>query len=179
MAHQANLLLETPIILMYHSHMRILGIDPGTNRIGWGFVEGVNGKTTHHFHGCIDIPPNTDITIYLQEIHTTLLSLIDSYQPKYAAIEKLFFQRNHKTAMKVSQARGVIILALAERGIPFLEYAPNTVKRVVAGAGNADKKMVQTKVAAVLKLKEVPKPDDAADALAVAITAAWSPELVE
>lgn len=149
--------------------MIILGIDPGTANTGYGIIE----KTK--FIKCLDYNvihtfPGTEPGERLRIINNELLKVIKKYQPDILAIEKLFFFKNLKTAIPVSQAKGSILLTAAKKKIPVWEYTPLQIKMTVTGNGRADKKQVQNCLKKMLKLKETPKPDDAADALAVAIT---------
>lgn len=151
--------------------MLIVGIDPGTATTGYGFVrEERDGSLTAIAYGVITTPAKLDMPKRLVQIHAELSSLLAQHKPDGGAIEKLFFQRNVKTAITVAQGRGVEILALAQTGIDIAEYTPMEIKQAVAGYGGADKFQVQHMVRALLNLAEIPKPDDAADALAVAIT---------
>jgi crossover junction endodeoxyribonuclease RuvC len=150
--------------------MRILGIDPGTAITGYGLVtESDNGDLLVIDYGVIRTPVTKGMPERLSILFRQLNDIILLHSPDYGAVEKLFFQRNVKTALAVGQARGVALLALAEAAIPVVEYSPMEVKQAVAGYGGADKNQVQQMVKAILNLKEVPQPDDAADALAIAI----------
>ena len=150
--------------------MRILGIDPRTATTGYGLVSSTlqGGLETIGF-GVIETPPGIPLEQRLLLLYRRLKELIFFYLPDGAAVEKIFFQRNVKTAISVSQARGVILLALAESDLKIGEYTPLEIKLAVAGYGGADKNQVQQMVRAILGLSEIPRPDDAADALAVAI----------
>jgi crossover junction endodeoxyribonuclease RuvC len=149
--------------------MLVLGIDPGTATTGYGFVRDVNGEPVSVAYGVIQTPAGVPMAERLLTIYRELQRLIRLHHPASGAVEKLFFQRNVSTAMTVGQARGVAMLALADAGLPAGEYNPRDVKMAVAGYGAADKKQMQGMVQAILKLPELPRPDDAADALAVAI----------
>lgn len=148
---------------------KVLGIDPGTHRVGWGLIDGSVTKQRHLASGCIEVPPLTQLGSYLQNLHSQVSLLLKTHQPELVAIEKLFFQKNVKTAITVSQARGVIMLAIAENKIPFVEYSPNTIKSVVTGNGQSDKKTVERMVRLLLGVN-TPSVDDTSDALAIAIT---------
>ena len=150
--------------------MRILGIDPGAAITGFGLIE-VDSKDQCHplQYGVITTSAGQAVEQRLLIVHQELKKIILLHQPDTAAVEKLFFQRNVSSAMAVGQARGVILLALAETGVPFLEYTPNEVKQSVAGHGSAQKVQIQTMVKMLLNLDQIPKPDDAADALAIAL----------
>jgi len=151
--------------------MRILGIDPGTATVGYGFIEEIEGQLAVITYGAIvTSPKDGDTARRLQIVYEKLNELLITYKPDYAAVEELFFGRNITTAIKVGQARGVILLALANAGIPVAEYSPPKIKASVSGYGNASKQQVQFMVQNILELDELPKPDDAADGLAVALT---------
>ncbi len=150
--------------------MRVLGIDPGTHRLGWGIIEGNRSRQSLVAAGCLDLPPHTQTASYLQTLAHQLQNIISRYQPHQAGVEKIFFQKNVKTAISVAQARGVVLLVLAEAKVPFQEFSPNTIKSAVAGNGNADKKQVAKMVEILLNLNTSLKLDDTYDALAAAIT---------
>lgn len=154
--------------------LRILGIDPGIAIVGFGFVDKTGSKVTPVQYGCIQTEAHTPDEERLLHVYEAMLQLIDKYNPEAVAFEKLFFNRNVTTAMSVSQARGVLILAATQRGLPVAEYTPMQVKQAVVGYGKAEKKQVQEMVRMFLKLQVIPKPDDVADALAVAICHAHS-----
>ena len=150
--------------------MITLGIDPGTATTGYGFIrETDQGSLQVIDYGVIETPAKMPMEKRLQSLFHQLTDLILLYQPEFGAVEKLFFHKNVTTAMSVGQARGVIMLALAEAGIEVAEYTPLEIKQAVTGYGSAEKKQIQHMVQALLGLEEFPKPDDAADALAVAI----------
>lgn len=150
--------------------MLVLGIDPGTAITGYGFVRQSQGDELEAVgHGVILTPPDLPLPQRLVLLYQSLNEVILLHRPASAAVEKLFFQRNVRTALSVGQARGVVLLALAQADLPVGEYAPNEVKQAVAGYGGADKHQMQQMVRTLLDLDEVPKPDDAADALAIAI----------
>jgi len=149
--------------------MLVLGIDPGTATTGYGLVRETETGPALVAYGTIQTPAGAPMPDRLRTIYQELKELIALHGPDTAAVEKLFFQRNVSTAMSVGQARGVALLALAEAGVSVGEYTPRDVKLAVAGYGGADKPQVQQMVRAILDLPEVPRPDDAADALAVAI----------
>lgn len=151
--------------------MVILGIDPGIGTTGYGLVrDSSDGALELVDYGVISTPANTPVPVRLQQVYRSVRDLVDRYHPDSVAIEKLLFGKNVTTAMNVGQARGVTLLALADGGVPISEYTPATVKEAVAGYGNASKAQVQEMVRLLLNLTAVPRPDDAADALAVAIT---------
>lgn len=152
--------------------MIILGIDPGTATTGYGVVESRDNKLKMIDYGCIRTPAKTPDAERLLEIDRQLIKLIKKYKPEQVGVEDLFFFKNLKTAIKVSQARGVVLSRIAGSGTIAREYTPLQVKQAVAGYGRADKTQVQKMVKLLLGLKETPKPDDAADALAIAICCA-------
>ena len=154
--------------------MRIIGIDPGTATTGFSILDHENGTFHLRDYGCIKTAANLPASIRLQQIATDLSTLIQKYRPQYAAIEKLFFQNNIKTAMSVAEARGVILHTITNHSLQISEFTPLQIKSAVCGYGKADKKMVQQMVKIILGLKVTPKPDDAADAIAVAICLANS-----
>ena len=148
-----------------------LGIDPGTATTGYGIVRlEPDGGMVAVNYGVILTPKEATASARLVMLYDQLCQLIRDHQPQIAAVEKLFFSRNVTTALAVGQARGVVMLCLEQSGIEAFEYTPNEVKQAVAGYGGAQKKQVQEMVRALLALDSIPKPDDAADALAIAIT---------
>src|SRR5262245_13857522 len=148
--------------------MIILGIDPGTALLGFGVVE--SGDEPHMLDfGAISTPPDRAMPDRLNELFERLSSLLGEYQPDVLAVEQLFFARNVTTAIAVGQARGVVLLAAARAGVPVVEYSPSEVKHAVVGYGKADKTQMQEMVRIILGLDHMPHPDDAADALAVAL----------
>ena len=149
--------------------MRILGIDPGYAIMGYGVVELIGNKFKVIEYGSIMTESRKNMTDRLKHLYYELMQLINRTDPDVAAIEELFFNTNTTTAIKVGQARGVSILACANSGIETNEYTPLQVKMALTGYGRADKKQVQHMTRTILNLKEVPKPDDTADALAIAI----------
>ncbi|OGD43099.1 crossover junction endodeoxyribonuclease RuvC [Candidatus Azambacteria bacterium RIFCSPLOWO2_02_FULL_46_11] len=152
----------------------ILGIDPGTSIIGFGFIEKRAGGLFPLTYGCIKNPANEPIEKKLLKLEKELEELLKEHRPEILAIEKIFFFKNAKTIIDVSRAQGVILLAAARFKIPIFEFTPLEVKQAVSGYGRAEKQQVQKMVRLILRLKEIPKPDDAADALAIAICAANS-----
>jgi len=149
----------------------VLGIDPGTAAVGFGIVETGGSAPRHIAHGCITTSSELTLPERLLRIHDAIADLMDGHAPDIVAVERIYFQRNAQTAIAVGHARGVILLAAAERGLPVVETTPNEVKQAVTGSGAADKRQVQRMVRVVLGLDADPRPDDAADALAVAIWA--------
>lgn len=154
--------------------MRILGIDPGIGRTGWGIIEKNGSSFTVVEFGCIETKVNGVIEDRLLVLYEMLRQIITDIKPTTVGIEELFFQNNAKTAMAVGQARGVVLLLAAQHDLTVGVYTPLQVKIATTGYGKADKKQVGQMIKTILKLKEVPKPDDTADALAVALTHAFS-----
>lgn len=154
--------------------LRILGIDPGIAIVGFGFVDKQGSKVIPVQYGCIQTEAHTPEEERLLHVYEGMKQLIDKYKPDAVALEKLFFNRNVTTAMTVSQARGVLVLSAVQSGLPVAEYTPMQVKQAMVGYGKAEKQQVQEMVRMFLKLQAVPKPDDVADALAVAICHAHS-----
>ena len=150
--------------------MRIIGIDPGTGILGFGVIDAAGAKTTLVTVGVIKTPPHTPLDERLEEIYDGLSEIIKETSPEVMSIEKLFFARNVTTAMSVSHARGVAMLTGRKAKLPIAEYTPMEIKQTLTGYGKADKKQMQEMVRLQLNLKEIPRPDDAADALAAAIT---------
>ncbi len=155
----------------------ILGVDPGTARIGWGLVEEHAGKIKAIAYGCITTDKISSAPDRLLTLHTEFTRLLKKYKPREMGVEDLFFSNNAKTAIAVGQARGVILLAAAQANIPVSSYGPGTVKKTICGSGSADKSQVGKMVTVLLRLKETPKPDDTADALAIAVTHGFSYKL--
>ena len=149
--------------------MRILGIDPGYAIVGVGVIEYTHGRFQVVGYGAVTTQANTNFTVRLKTIYDEVSLLIAKYQPQAMAIEKLYFNDNQKTAIDVAQARGVILLAAANAGVPIYEFTPLQVKQAVVGYGRAEKRQMQEMTRSLLRLKSVPKPDDTADALAIAI----------
>lgn len=151
--------------------MLALGLDPGTATTGYGLVRLLpDGGLLAVKYGVITTPKDTPAPERLLTLYDRLEDLLREHNPDTVAVEKLFFQRNVTTALAVGQARGVMLLALARAGLDVFEYTPNEIKQAVAGYGSADKRQVQEMVRVLLALDDIPRPDDAADALAVAIT---------
>ena len=149
--------------------MIILGIDPGLATTGYGVVEKKGNSFKLIEYNTITTSSDKNDVDRLSVLYEELLSLIDKFEPEQIAVEELFFNKNVKTAIRVGQARGVILLAGSQQGIEVAEYTPLQVKQAVVGYGRASKKQVQQMVKALLNLDEIPKPDDAADALAISI----------
>lgn len=150
--------------------MRILGIDPGTGILGFGVIEANKGRTQLVDAGVIRTPVKEDDAVRLQTIFDELTDIITQTNPTVMSVEKLFFARNATTAMTVAQARGVVLLCGKQAGMGIFEYTPMQIKQAITGYGKADKKQMQEMVRLLLNLPEIPKPDDAADAIAAALT---------
>ncbi len=149
--------------------MLILGLDPGLATTGYGLVEGDGTAMRAVEYGVIETPPNTPLGARLAQLYHEIRALLERCHPHSAAVEELFFATNARTAIMVGEGRGVILLALAEAGVPVVEYTPLQIKQAVTGYGLADKQQVQQMVQLLLSLSDVPRPDDAADALAASI----------
>lgn len=149
--------------------MRVLGIDPGTATTGYGLVEERGDQIVALDYGVITTSARWELAQRLQEIYRQLRRLISEWRPESAAVEEIFFSKNARTALAVGQARGVVLLALADADVPIHEYKPSEVKEAVTGYGAASKEQMQRMVQHLLGLAEMPGPDDAADALALAI----------
>ena len=149
--------------------MRVMGFDPGYAIVGCGAVEYNNNSFTPVYYGAVTTSAGTPFEQRLLKIDSEIGDILDRIKPEAVAVEELFFTTNKKTVIDVAQARGVIVLAVAKRGIPFFEYTPLQVKQSVVGYGRAEKHQVMEMTRLMLSLREVPKPDDAADALAIAI----------
>jgi crossover junction endodeoxyribonuclease RuvC len=161
--------------------MRFLGIDPGTASVGYGIIDEKDGQVEVVDFGVFRTSPKDgDTALRLQIIYKALNGLLADYQPDVAAVEELFFGKNTTTAIKVGQARGVLLLCLANADVPVAEYSPPKIKEAVTGYGNASKEQIQYMVQNLLNLSEIPKPDDAADGLAIALThyQHWRTELL-
>ena len=152
--------------------MIVLGIDPGTAATGYGIVERNGSKLRAVDYGCFETVPADELPRRLMYIHQAVTELIAEHKPAFVGVERLFFNKNVQTAFAVGQARGAVLLAAAQAGVPVIEYGPHEVKMAVTGYGRADKAQVQRMVQIVLGMSVLPKPDDAADALAVAICVA-------
>ena len=149
--------------------MRILGIDPGNAIMGYGILDYHGNKFKPVDYGCLRSTAGVPQHLRLKKLYNELNNLLEKYKPDCLAIEELFFNRNTKTALVVGQARGIVLLAAAEAGIDVYEYTPLQVKQAAVGRGRAEKGQVQYMVRIILNLPEIPRPDDVADALAVAI----------
>lgn len=155
---------------------RILGIDPGTGICGFGVIEidsrqnSLRGQAKMIDNGVITTPPHTPLPDRLIDIYDSLHEIIKQNRPHFASVEKLFFTKNITTGISVAEARGVVLLVCKQHNLPIFEYTPNEIKKTLTGYGSADKKQMQEMVRLHLNLDQIPKPDDAADALAAAIT---------
>ncbi len=149
--------------------MIVLGIDPGTAITGYGLVREEGGQGVAVAYGAITTPSDLPLPDRLKLLHRDLAAVIEQHQPDQAAVEQLFFNKNVRTALAVGPARGVILLTLAQANVPIYEYTPLEVKQAATGSGRADKRQVQQMVTLLLSLNKVPKPDDVADALAIAL----------
>ncbi|MDR1159288.1 MAG: crossover junction endodeoxyribonuclease RuvC [Syntrophomonadaceae bacterium] len=149
--------------------MLVLGIDPGTATTGYAVIDSFQGRKKLLCYGVISTSPSQKMDERLLRIHEELNQIIEEFSPSVMAIEEIFFNRNNKTVITVAQSRGVLILSAALAGLQIAGYTPLQVKQAVVGYGGADKKQVQFMVKNILGLKEVPKPDDAADAIAIAL----------
>jgi crossover junction endodeoxyribonuclease RuvC len=152
--------------------VRIIGIDPGFGILGWAVIES-NLKVIDY--GTVETSPDMPIDERLFAIHSDISSILERYRPECAVIEKLFFSKNITTAIDVSRATGVILLAFRQHALPYQEVTPMQVKQGITGYGKADKKQMQVMVQRLFNLKEIPKPDDAADALAIALCYSKTP----
>ncbi len=149
--------------------MIILGIDPGLATLGFGIISKEGSKTKVLDYGIISTPKTDSLPIRLDKIYKGIITLINTYNPTHVAIEELFFNKNTSTAIAVAEARGVAILAGIHSNCRLFEYTPLQIKQAITGTGRAEKQQVQYMVKAILNLTKIPKPDDAADALAVAL----------
>jgi len=150
--------------------MRVIGIDPGTGRTGWAVVDKTGGKEELVECGCFETKPKTDLVERLNKIFDFVTELVEAFKPDEAAVEEVYFAKNAKTAMSVGQARGVVLLAFKKTSVELSSYTPLEIKRSITGYGVAKKAQVGEMVKRLLNLEEIPKPDDAADAVAVALT---------
>jgi len=149
--------------------MRVLGIDPGSETLGWGVVEGTGSKYDAVEFGTVRSSTKLSFSKRLLSIHCGVAEVIEKFQPDVLSIEDSFFAKNASVAIKLGQVRGVILLLAEQTNLEIAEYAPRLIKQTVVGHGSAEKQQVQQMVKVLLKLKEIPKPHDAADALAIAI----------
>lgn len=154
--------------------MIILGIDPGIARTGWGVIETKGSKVSAIDYGCFETLAREELPIRLEKLYKEISRLIKTYKPEALGIEELFFNTNAKTALIVGHARGVVLLCAAQAGLEIRDFTPLEVKIALTGYGRAEKAQMGKMVKAVLSLKEIPKPDDTSDALAVALSLAFS-----
>ncbi len=155
----------------------ILGIDPGTAITGYGVISEAEGGPRARAYGVIRTPAKQELALRLVTIYAELNALLDAHHPDAVAVEEVFFSKNARTALSVGHARGVVLLAVAQRGIPLFHYKPTQVKQAVTGYGGADKRQIQEMMRMLLGLDDIPRPDDAADALAIALchlNSAWA-----
>ncbi len=157
--------------------MRIIGIDPGIGRLGWGILEENKGKHTALQYGCIETPQKLTDEQRIKQIYDELSVIVEKWKPEVLAVEELFFSKNVTTAFAVGQARGVVLLIAAQHGMPVVSYNPGEVKVAVTGYGKAEKKQIGQMVKLILKLETLPKLDDTTDALAIALTHAFSQKM--
>ena len=157
--------------------MIIMGVDPGTARVGWGVIEEQKGKFTALAYGCITTQQSEKPDARLLSVFTEFTKLLKKYKPDCVSVEDLFFSSNAKTAISVGQARGVILLAAAMQKHELHSYGPGTVKKAITGSGAAEKDQMGKMVTILLRLKKIPTPDDTADALAIALTHGYSYKL--
>jgi len=153
----------------YLEKMIVLGIDPGLARLGYGIIGVENGTITPLCYGCIQTSVEKTSSQRLLQIYGEINELITKYQPDCCAIEKLFFTKNITSAMNVSEVRGIILLAAEQHNLPITEYTPNQIKQAITGSGRADKKQMQEMIKRLLHLDSIPRPDDAADGLSIAL----------
>ncbi len=149
---------------------RVLGIDPGLASTGWGIVDSHNSRLIYVDHGTVTTPAGMSPHLRLLQLEREINSILEAYTPEAMGIETLYFAKNISSALPVAQARGVILLAAARKGLAVGEYSPTVIKQSVVGAGQADKAQIQNMICLILGLQETPKPDHAADALAAAVT---------
>lgn len=150
--------------------MIILGIDPGTARMGWGIVTSDSGKAEYVRCGCLETSSDAKPQERLETLFSALKDIIERFEPDVLAVEDLYFAQNVKTAFAVGQAKGVVMLAAAQARLPIFEYTPLQVKQAITGYGRASKEQIQQMVVNELRLSNIPQPDDAADGLAIALT---------
>jgi len=159
--------------------MKILGIDPGIGKCGWAVIDFQASKVKVLGFGCIETSPKKEISKRLEEVYEEISKIIQKYSPEALSIEELFFNTNAKTAFVVGQARGVILLAASQKNLEISIYTPLQVKIAITGYGRAEKDQIGKMVKTILNLKEIPKPDDTADALAIALTHAFSAKIAK
>jgi crossover junction endodeoxyribonuclease RuvC len=160
-----------------NTSVKILGIDPGIGRTGWGVIEVQSSKFKIQNYGCIETSKELPLEKRIESLYDQLSRIIKEEKPDEIAVEELFFNTNVKTALAVGQARGVVLLLASQNTLPLGEYSPMEVKLAITGYGKAEKRQVEQMMMALLKLKVKPKIDDTSDALAVALTHAFSRKL--
>ncbi len=173
-AYQNKLTKITELMSIKNKNKIIMGIDPGLATVGYGFIEVEKKEAKFITCGCIETKAKTDFNKRLEIINQELTQLIKKYQPDLCGVEQLFFCKNVKTAMNVGHARGVIIMTLSQNKVPFREFTPLQIKQTITSYGRADKKQIAEMVKLTLNLKQIPKKDDASDALAIALTTLYS-----
>lgn len=171
------LLSNYGIFACYNNYMRVVGIDPGIGRTGWGVVDCISAKVSVVEYDCLETKAGIALADRIAAVYAGMLQIFEQFQPDVVAVEELFFNTNVKTALIVGQARGVVLLAAAQKGLPVFAYTPSEVKVAVTGYGKAEKAQVAQMVKTLLRLKTVPRLDDTTDALAIAITHAFSKNL--
>lgn len=159
--------------------MKILGIDPGIARTGWGIIKVQSAKRKVQNYGCIETSSDIDTSQRLKYLYDSIVAIVKRQKPDILAVEELFFNTNAKTAFIVGQARGVVLLASAKHNVSVAIYTPLQVKIAVTGYGRAEKAQIGQMVKVLLRLREIPKPDDVTDALAVALTHAFSKQFIQ
>lgn len=161
------------------STMTVLGVDPGFDRAGFGIVEDISDKQKLIDSGCLVTRRTAQESVRLLDLYQQITKLLEKHSIDTIALESLFFTTNAKTVIGVGQARGVILLSAAQKNIPVVTYAPLQVKLAISGYGKAEKSQIQQMVKSILHLKDIPKPDDAADAIAIALTHCFSYKMSE
>jgi crossover junction endodeoxyribonuclease RuvC len=156
-------------MIMKNNNLKVLGIDPGTATTGWAILSEFNGKISPLVYGHIETSKEKSDEERILEISRDLKEIIEKYQPTEAGVEDIFFFKNQKTIITVAQARGAVLLTLGQNNVRVSSYTPLQVKQAITGYGRADKKQMQEMTKSILKLEELPKPDDTADAIAIAI----------
>jgi len=156
--------------MLYSIFMKVLGIDPGTGRMGWAIVEGTSAKQTLIACGCFETESTTAAAKRLAELHKKLEKVIEEFRPEEVSVEDLFFFKNAKTVIKVAEARGMVLTLATLRGLEVFNYTPLQVKQTITGYGRAEKQQVELMVKSMLKISVPIKPDDAADAVAIGLT---------
>ena len=156
--------------MLYSIFMKVLGIDPGTGRMGWSIVEGTSSKQTLLACGCFETKSDLAAAVRLAQLHTKLETVLSEFHPEVVAMEDLFFFKNAKTVIKVAEARGMVLTLMTLNGLTVFNYTPLQVKQTITGYGRAEKKQVELMVKSMLHITQDVKPDDAADAVAIGLT---------